>query len=298
MTKLRGALTALITPMTDDGAVDYDGFASLVDFQIRNSISGLVPLGTTGETPTLTEDEEDRLARIAVERAAAGPRRIPVILGAGSNCTRDAVRYVERAQKAGADYALVVTPYYNKPSDEGIYRHFKEVARPGIPVIVYNIAGRTGKNISTPLMERLADIPGIAGVKEASGSVTQIMEVIETVRPANPDFAVLSGDDALTLALVSLGGDGVISVVSNLAPAEVSAMTEAALEGDFERARGLHYRLLPFMRAAFVETNPSPIKWACGRKGLPAGGLRLPLVPVTGGSEKIIEGAMKQSGLL
>jgi 4-hydroxy-tetrahydrodipicolinate synthase len=298
MAKLRGALTALITPMTDSGAVDYDGFASLIDFQLANGVTGLVPLGTTGETPTLTEAEEEDLAKIALERAKAGKNKPAVILGAGSNCTRDAVHYVERAQRLGADYALVVTPYYNKPSDEGIYLHFKEVARAGIPIIIYNIEGRTGRNISTPLMARLADIPGIAGVKEASGSIQQMMDVIAAVCPNHPDFTVLSGDDSLTLALLGVGGDGVISVISNLAPAEVSAMTRAALAGDFAAAQKMHYRLLPFMRAAFVETNPCPIKWACARKGLPAGGVRLPLAPVTKASEKIIEDAMKRSGLL
>jgi 4-hydroxy-tetrahydrodipicolinate synthase len=294
--KLRGAFTALITPMKQNGDIDYDGFSSLVDFQIGQGIDGIVPLGTTGETPTLTEDEEEELAKIAVERAKKGPRAVPVILGAGSNSTKDAVRYVERAQRLGADYALVVTPYYNKPSDEGILRHFEETAKVGIPVIVYNIAGRTGKNISAPLLARIAEIPNIAGVKEASGSVAQMMEIIETT--ARPDFTVLSGDDALTLALIGIGGDGIISVVSNIAPAEITAMTRAALDGDFASARKIHYRLFPFMRAAFVETNPAPIKWACAKKGLPSGTLRLPLVSVSGESEKIIEDAMRQSGLL
>jgi 4-hydroxy-tetrahydrodipicolinate synthase len=284
--------------MKANGDVDYNGFSSLIDFQIENGINGIVPLGTTGETPTLTEDEEDSLAKIAVEHAKKAKRNFTVVLGAGSNSTRDAIRYTERAQKAGADYALVVTPYYNKPSDEGVYQHFKEVAKVGIPILVYNIMGRTGKNISTPLLARIADIPGIAGVKESSGSIPQIMEVIETICPQHPNFSVLSGDDALMLALVGLGGDGVISVASNAAPAQISALTQAALSGDFVLARKLHYTLLPFMRDIFVETNPCPIKWACARKGLPAGALRLPLVPVTKESEKIIESAMKQGGLL
>jgi 4-hydroxy-tetrahydrodipicolinate synthase len=298
MAKLRGAFTALITPMKQNGDVDYDGFSSLVDFQIKQGVDGIVPLGTTGETPTLAEDEEEELAKIAVELAKKGPRSVPVILGAGSNSTKDAVRYVERAQRLGADYALVVTPYYNKPSDEGVYQHFKETAKVGLPVIVYNIAGRTAKNISTPLLARIAELPNIAGVKEASGSVAQMMEVIETIVPARPDFTVLSGDDALTLALIGIGGDGIISVVSNAAPAEIAAMTRAALNGDFASARKIHYKLLPFIRAAFIETNPAPVKWACAKKGFPAGALRLPLVPVTSASEKIIEDAMRQSGLL
>jgi 4-hydroxy-tetrahydrodipicolinate synthase len=310
MSKLRGAFTALITPMKKNGDIDYEGFSSFIDFQLEKGIDGIVPLGTTGETPTLTEEEEETLAKLSIERVKERVKKskrtstslsagaIPVILGAGSNSTKDAVRYTERAQKLGADYALVVTPYYNKPSDEGIYRHFKEIAKVGIPVIVYNIAGRTGKNISTQLLARIADIPGIAGVKEASGSVTQMMEVIETIVPAHPDFTVLAGDDALTLALAGVGGDGIISVVSNVAPAEIAAMTHAALKGDFVSARKIHYKLLPFMRAAFIETNPCPIKWACGKKGLPAGALRLPLVPVAKASEKAIEEAMRLSDLL
>jgi 4-hydroxy-tetrahydrodipicolinate synthase len=298
MAKVQGAFTALITPMKTDGEIDYEGWQTLIDFQISHGITGLVPLGTTGETPTLTEDEEMRLAEMALLACKSANRKVPVILGAGSNSTKDAVRYVERAQKVGADYALVVTPYYNKPSDEGIFRHFQEVGKVGVPIIIYNIAGRTGKNISTPLLARIADLPNIAGVKEASGSITQIMEVIEQIVPRHPDFTVLSGDDALLLALVGAGGDGVISVVSNVAPSEIADLTGAALRGDFVTARKLHYRLLPFMRAAFIETNPCPIKFALAKKGLPSGALRLPLVPVTPASEKAIIKAMKQSGLL
>jgi 4-hydroxy-tetrahydrodipicolinate synthase len=298
MTKLRGAFTALITPMKADGEVDYDGWQALLNFQIAAGITGLVPLGTTGETPTLTEDEEHQMADMAMAARKSAGRALPIVLGAGSNCTKDAVRYVERAQRFGADYALVVTPYYNKPSDEGIFRHFEAVSKVGIPILVYNIAGRTGKNISTPLLRRIADLPNIAGVKEASGSVSQMMEVIEQIVPEHPDFTVLSGDDALTIPLIGAGGDGVISVVANLAPKEIAAMTGAALKGDFDTARKLHYRLLPFMRAAFIETNPCPIKFAMNRKGLPSGGLRLPLVPVTQASEQAIGDALRQSGLL
>ena len=299
MAKLRGAFTALITPMTADGAVDYDGFRSLIRFQLDAGITGLLPLGTTGETPTLTEAEEDALAEIAVSECHNYTKRmVPVILGAGSNCTRDAVRYVSRAKELGADYALVVTPYYNKPSDEGIFRHFEAVSQVGIPILVYNIAGRTGKNISTALLSRIAELPNIAGVKEASGNVSQMMEVIDKIGRKKNNFSVLSGDDSLTLALAGVGGDGVISVVSNLAPAEVTEMTMAALNGDMKKAQDLHYRLLPFMKAAFVETNPCPIKYAMSVKGLPSGGLRLPLVPVLPASEKIITAALKESGLL
>lgn len=295
MTKLRGAFTALVTPMKADGSVDYDGYRALIRFQLESGISGLVPLGTTGETPTLDEDEEERLIDIAMEEAKG---KVPVILGAGSNNTRDAVKYVKRAKDKGADYALVVTPYYNKPNDEGLYLHFAACAEVGIPIIVYNIAGRTGKNISTSLLVRIAELPNIAGVKEASGDVTQMMEVIERLGRVKKNFTVLSGDDALCLGLVALGGDGVISVMSNIAPAEVTAMTQAALAGDLETARKMHYTLLPAFRACFMETNPVPIKAAMNMKGLPAGTVRLPLAPLAKEHEQLVRSAFSAAGIL
>jgi len=295
MTKLRGAFTALITPMKDDGSVDYDGFRALVQHQLEQGITGLVPLGTTGETPTLDESEEDRIIEIAMAEAGG---KVPVILGAGSNSTRDAVKYVKRAKDSGADYALVVTPYYNKPNDEGVYRHFEACAEVGIPIIVYNIAGRTGKNISTPLLARIAQLPNIAGVKEASGDLSQMMDVIAQVAQKNPGFSVLSGDDALNFPLTCLGGDGVISVVSNIAPAEVTALTEAALAGDMEKAREMHYRLMPAFRGAFVDTNPVPIKAAMGMKGLPGGPTRLPLGALTPELEAVVRASFTEAGIL
>ncbi len=304
MTKFHGAFTALITPMNSDGSVDYDGFRSNVKFQLEQGIDGLVPLGTTAETPTLDErpgSEEDRLIAIVNEEVSAfeksSGRKIPVILGAGSNNTRDAVMYTERAKKAGADAALVVTPYYNKPSKEGIFRHFEAVSNVGIPIIVYNIQGRTGLNIPTDLLARIAELPNIAGVKEASGNVGQMMDVIAQIKNRNPDFAVLSGDDSLTLPLVAAGGDGIISVVSNLAPAVIAEMTKKALSGDFEAARKIHYRMMPFFKAAFVDGNPTSIKYAMNFKGLPAGAVRLPLVEVTESAKKTIQAAIAECGL-
>lgn len=304
MTKFHGAFTALITPMNSDGSVDYDGFRSNVKFQLEQGIDGLVPLGTTAETPTLDErpgSEEDRLIAIVNEEVSAfeksSGRKIPVILGAGSNNTRDAVMYTERAKKAGADAALVVTPYYNKPSKEGIFRHFEAVSNVGIPIIVYNIQGRTGLNIPTDLLAKIAELPNIAGVKEASGNVGQMMDVIAQIKNRNPDFAVLSGDDSLTLPLVAAGGDGVISVVSNLAPAVIAEMTKKALSGDFEAARKLHYRMMPFFKATFVDGNPTSIKYAMNFKGLPAGAVRLPLVEVTESAKKTIQAAIAECGL-
>ena len=287
--------------MKEDGSIDYDGYRKLLRFQMEEGIDGLVPLGTTGETPTLDEDEEQRIIDVVMEEVRAFEKersvKVPVVLGAGSNNTRDAVRYTERAKKAGADAALVVTPYYNKPSSEGIFRHFEAVSRVGIPILVYNIAGRTGKNIDTPTLSRIADLPNIAGVKEASGSISQMTDVIDTIKSKHPDFAVLSGDDAMTLPLLASGGDGVVSVVSNAAPAPVSEMVRAALSGDYEAARKIHYRLLPFFKAAFVDGNPTSIKYAMRVKGLPSGSVRLPLVEVHDEAKKIIEEALSACGL-
>ena len=301
MIRLRGAFTAMITPMKEDGSIDYDGYRKLLRFQMEEGIDGLVPLGTTGETPTLDEDEEQRIIDVVMDEVRAFEKergvKVPVVLGAGSNNTRDAVRYTERAKKAGADAALVVTPYYNKPSSEGIFRHFEAVSRIGIPILVYNIAGRTGKNIDTPTLSRIADLPNIAGVKEASGSISQMTDVIDTIKSKHPDFAVLSGDDAMTLPLIACGGDGVVSVVSNAAPAPVTEMVKAALSGDYDAARKIHYRLLPFFKAAFVDGNPTSIKYAMRVKGLPSGSVRLPLVDVHDEAKKIIEEALSACGL-
>jgi 4-hydroxy-tetrahydrodipicolinate synthase len=298
MTEFRGAYTALITPMTESGEVDYEGFRRLIDFQIREGIDGLAPLGTTGETPTLDEDEEDKLIEIAVKEAGG---RIPVIIGTGSNDTKHMVIYTERAKRMGADAALVVTPYYNKPNDDGLLRHFEAAAKVGIPIIVYNIASRTGRNIPTPLMAKIVQIPGIAGVKEASGDINQMGDVLREIamprKAEGKSFAVLSGDDALTLPLTALGGDGVISVISNLLPAKVKALTAAALAGRFDEARRIHFELLPFVKAAFVETNPIPIKRACAWAGLPSGPARLPLGGLTAASEAALKAAMEGLGI-
>ena len=281
MKEFRGAYTALVTPMKENGDPDYDGFRSLINFQIEAGMDGLVPLGTTGETPTLDDDEEAKLIKIAVEENAG---RVQLIVGAGSNSTRHMEGYVKRARDLGADAAMVVTPYYNKPNDSGLIKHFEIAAAAGIPIIVYNIAGRTGRNIPTALMEKIAAIPGIAGVKEASGDITQMMEVIDRIalprkNTENP-FWVISGDDSMTLPLLALGGDGLISVIANLVPQKTAAMVKACLAGNFEEGRKLHYELLSVMKNAFIETNPVPIKTAMNWSGLPAGPVRLPLGPL------------------
>ena len=301
MTEFKGAFTALVTPMTETGGIDYEGFRRLIQFQITEGIDGIVPLGTTGENPTLDESEEDKLIKIAVKEAGAG-RKIPVIVGTGSNDTKHMLQYTERAKAMGADAALVVTPYYNKPNDDGLIRHFEAAANVGIPIIVYNIASRTGRNIPTSIMKEIAQFDNIAGVKESSGDLNQMGDVIREIamprKTSGKKFWVLSGDDPFTLPLISMGGDGVISVVSNLLPAKVKALTKAALEGKFDEARAIHYELIPFIKAAFIETNPVPIKQALTWAGLPGGPARLPMGKLSAASEAVLKKAMKDLGIV
>jgi len=299
MLKLRGAYTALVTPMTSAGDVDYDGFRKLVAFQIENGISGLVPLGTTGETPTLERDEQDRLIAISVEETK---KRVPIIVGVGSNSTRHTIANAKRAKELGADAVLVVTPYYNKPTNEGIYRHFAAVADAvDVPILIYNIVGRTAKNIDVATMERLSRIPSVIGVKESAGDIGQIGDIVRSVAQARAAegrfFSVLSGDDSFTLPLCAMGGDGVVSVVSNLVPSRVAELAAACLSGDYAKARELHYGLLPFFKGAFVETNPIPIKAAMGWAGLPAGPTRLPLCEMEKASEPKVRASLEASGI-
>ncbi len=301
MATLNGSWTAMITPMLQDGSVDFEGFRKNILFQMEKGIDGILILGTSGETPTLDEDEEEKIIQLTMplvkEFNEKNGKSVKVMIGAGSNNTRDAVRYVKRAKEYKADFALVVTPYYNKPSDEGIYRHFEAVSSVGIPIVVYNIQGRTGKNISTSTLIRIAGLPNIIGVKEASGNINQMMEVIEKIKLQKEDFSVMSGDDGLTLPLIAAGGDGVISVVTNLIPDLMTELVHNAMKGDYEAARKMHYRLQPFFKAAFVDGNPSCIKYAMNVKGLPAGFLRLPLVEPTAEAKKIIEDALNKCGI-
>jgi 4-hydroxy-tetrahydrodipicolinate synthase len=284
--------------MKDSGEVDYAGWERLLDFQIQEGINGILPLGTTGETPTLEEDEEEALIKIAVKKVKGV---VPIIIGTGSNDTKHMVSYTARARDLGADAALVVTPYYTKPNDSGLVSHFEAAGKLGIPIIIYNIASRTGRNIPTPLMEKLAQIPNIAGVKEASGDINQMGDVIRNIKlpakKAGKDFLVFSGDDSLTLPLISLGGDGIISVISNLVPRKVAALTKAGLAGKFEEARQIHYELLPLMKAAFIETNPVPIKAAMNMAGLPGGPTRLPLGALDPRNEELLRQVVKALGL-
>lgn len=273
--KLEGAYTALVTPFAQDGSIDTAALDELVEMQIRGGISGLVPMGTTGESPTLTHEEHNRVIELVIKKASG---RVPVIAGTGSNSTAEAIRMTKAAKENGAQASLQVAPYYNKPSNEGFYRHFTAIAEAvDLPLIVYNIPGRTGKNIENSVMLRLAEHPNIVGVKEASGSIPQVMDLIS--RKPN-DFAVLSGDDNMCLPIVILGGSGVISVASNIIPSEMERLVAVALSGDAASARSLHYRLLPLFQALFIETNPIPIKYAMHLKGLMEERYRLPMFPM------------------
>jgi 4-hydroxy-tetrahydrodipicolinate synthase len=269
-----GCGTALVTPFTRDGAVDEAGVRGLARRQIEAGIHFLVPCGTTGESPTLSDEERARVVAIVADEARG---KVPVLAGAGGYDTREVIHAAQRMQQAGADGILSVTPYYNKPTPEGLYQHYLAIAEAiPLPIVVYNVPGRTGCNIDVPTVVRLSGIPNIVGVKEASGNMTQICEVCRNVPP---DFIVLSGDDALTLPIMAVGGRGIISVASNEVPAEMSRMVELAERGDFPGARHVHNSLLPLMQINFVESSPIPVKSAMAAMGLMEETYRLPLVP-------------------
>ena len=283
----------MITPFTRDGAIDEPALRRFVDFQIEGGVDMLLPCGTTGEGATLDDNETDRVVQIVIEQAKG---RVPVIVGAGSNSTAKAVTMTKRAKSLGADGVLSVGPYYNKPTQQGYHEHFKAIAdAENIPIIVYNVPGRTGGNIEAKTMLRLAEIPNIVAVKEASGNIGQMMDII---RDAPRDFQVLCGDDAMALPLIAVGGTGIVSVVSNEAPSMMSAMINAALAGNFEKAKELHYRLLPLMNINFIESNPIPVKAALAMMGLIQENYRLPLVGITPGSREKLAKVVEEVGLL
>ena len=295
MTKkpFQGTGTAMITPFKADGSVDEKALRRFVDFQIAGGVDMLLPCGTTGEGATLDADETDRVVQIVIEQSR---RRAPVIVGAGSNSTVKAVQATKRAKKLGADGVLSVGPYYNKPTQQGYYEHFKAIAEADdIPVVVYNVPGRTSGNIEAKTMLRLAEISNIVGVKEASGNLGQIMDII---RDAPRAFRVLCGDDAMALAVVLLGGGGIVSVVSNEAPAMMSAMINAALESDIRKARELHYKLLPLMNANFIESNPIPVKAVLAMMGMIEENYRLPLVRIGTANREKLSKIAEELGLL
>lgn len=289
----KGSIVAIVTPFKD-GRIDEKSLKDLIEFQIKNGTNGIVPCGTTGESPTLSTEEHHRVVELCVQCVKG---RVPVIAGTGSNSTAEAVELTKHAAKAGADGALVVTPYYNRPTQEGVYRHFKSVADSvDIPIIVYNIAGRTACNIETPTLARMAhDCKNIIGVKEASGSLDQMMAV-KLACPQN--FLLLSGDDALTLPLLSIGGKGVISVVANIIPNETARVVKLFEEGKVEEARQLHLKILPLIKAMFIETNPICVKTALGLLGLCSADLRLPLCEMTPANMEKLKTTLKDYGLL
>jgi 4-hydroxy-tetrahydrodipicolinate synthase len=293
--RLRGTFTALVTPFRVDGGLDLDGLGQLVRRQIEGGVNGLVALGTTGETPTLERDERDQVIRTVVKENAGA---LPIIVGTGSYSTKHTIEETKRAKDLGADAALVVVPYYSKPTNEGLYRHFKAVAEEGgLPVVIYNIASRTAKNLETSVLERLAALPGIVGVKESSADIGQMMDVVQRIGRRRADFSVLSGDDSFAFPLMALGGDGVVSVAANAVPRRMAELTEAALEGDMETARIRHYGLLPFFRALFLETNPVPIKAAMAALGMAAGPVRLPLCELEAPNLEALARAMAAAGV-
>ena len=291
----RGTGTALVTPFTDSG-IDYDGFGRLIDWQIESGVEFLVVLGTTGESPVVSEAEREEMVSFAVKRVAD---RVPVVVGTGGNDTGHAVRSSQAAKALGADAVLVVTPYYNKPSQEGLFRHFRTVAEAaGVPVILYNVPGRTGVNLLPDTVVRLAGIEGIVALKDASGSQAQVDETLRRLRAVRPDFSVLSGNDDQAFHLVNAGGQGVVSVLSNIAPRETSDMIRAALDGRVAEARELHLRLFPLMKNLFMETSPMPVKYAVSRLGFCRNTLRLPLVECSEACRVQIDKDMKECGLL
>jgi len=288
----KGSFTALITPF-DGSEVDYDAYCRLVEFQIEAGTHGLVPAGTTGESPTLSHDEHQRVVETCI---AAAKDRVPVIAGAGSNSTKEAIDLARHAEKAGAAAVLVVTPYYNKPTQEGLYRHFKAIDDAiGIPIIIYNIPARSVVDMSVATMARLFALPHIAGVKDATASPVRTSQQRLSM---GESFNQLSGEDATALAFMAHGGHGCISVTSNVAPRLCAAFQNACLAGDFRRALQLHDTLMPLHEALFAETNPGPVKYAASRLGLCKAETRLPLAPVSEQTEAIVNTALEKTGLL
>lgn len=290
---LKGSLVAIVTPMFEDGALDLERFRALIDFHIAQKTNAIVVVGTTGESPTVDFDEHNLLIRTAVSHAAG---RIPIIAGTGANSTREAIDLTIFAKDAGADACLSVVPYYNKPTQEGLYQHFKAVAEAvDIPMILYNVPGRTVADISNDTVLRLTQIPNIIGIKDATGNIARGCDLLQRVPP---DFCVYSGDDATALALLLLGGHGVISVTANVAPKLMHEMCTAAFAGDLVTARSINNKLLKLNVDLFVEANPIPVKWAVMQMGLIGSGIRLPLTPLSSQFHQLIKDAMKQAEVM
>lgn len=289
---LKGAITALVTPFKND-RIDEEAYRALIERQIREGIHGLVPCGTTGESPTLSHAEHKRVVEILIDQVK---KRVPVVAGAGSNSTAESLELTKHVQDAGADYALIITPYYNKPTQEGLYQHYKTIAsQTRIPIVVYNVPGRTSLNLLPETMARLAELPNIVGLKDATGDLKQGAKTLEL---CGDKITVLSGDDFTVLPLLAIGGQGVISVVSNVAPADMAGMCNAFFKGDLEAARKLHYKMWPLMEAMFYETNPAPAKTALKLMGKITGEVRQPLCPLSQANETRLRQVMQEYGLI
>jgi 4-hydroxy-tetrahydrodipicolinate synthase len=292
MTRFSGSITALVTPFKD-GAVDEAAFRAFINWQIEQGTHGLVPVGTTGESPTLSHKEHDRVIEICVDEVKG---RVPVIAGAGSNSTEEAIGFSKHAEKVGADAVLIVTPYYNKPTQEGLYQHFKAINDAiGLPIIIYNIPGRSVIDMSVETMARLYELKNIVGVKDATANLARTSLQRQAM---GPDFIQLSGEDATALGFMAHGGHGCISVTSNVAPRLCAEMQEACLKGDYATALKIQDRLMPLHNNLFLETNPSPVKYAASVLGLMKDDVRLPLIPVSEGTKQAVRSAMVHAGLI
>ncbi len=287
-----GSLSAIVTPFRD-GAIDEAALRDLIEWQIQGGVDGIFPCGSTGESATLSHAEHEQVIKIAIEQTR---KRVPVLAGTGSNSTAEAIRLTAAAREMGADAAVLISPYYNKPTQEGIYKHYKMIAQSvDLPLIFYNIPGRTGSNIMPETMARLCEVRNIVGVKEASGSMDQISDIR---RLCGDRLTILSGDDSMTLPMIALGAKGVISVITNIMPREMGEMVSAALEGNYARAREIHYRMLPLMRALFIETNPIPIKHAMSLLQKCSAEVRMPLTPMSPPAADKLKAVMKEMKLL
>lgn len=288
----KGAIVAIVTPFKN-GKVDEDALRELIEFQIANGTDGIVPCGTTGESATLSHEEHDRVIEITID---AVKKRVPVIAGTGSNSTTEAIRLTKHAYEAGADGALIVCPYYNRPTQEGLYQHFKIIAENvPIPILPYNIPSRTGVNLLPDMVAKLSKIKNIVGIKEASGSIKQMSDVIEL---CGDDFDVLSGDDLFTLPLLAMGGAGIISVISNVAPADMAGLVDAFVAKDFEKAKALHHKMSPLIESLFIEVNPTPVKAALALMGKIQYEYRLPLCKMSEGNLEKLRKVMINYGLI
>jgi len=287
---LEGSFVAIVTPFAEGGEVDYATLEKLVEFQVAAGTDGIIPAGTTGETPTISYEEHQKVIETVVR---AANKRVKVIAGTGSNSTQKTIEMTKFAKAAGADAALVVVPYYNKPTQEGLYLHFKAVAEVGLPVVLYNVPGRSGAGLTPKTIARLAQLPNVVAIKEASGSLDQVTEILSLC-----NITVLSGDDSLTLPMIAVGAKGVISVIANIVPDKLKKLVTLALAGDYEGARKLHLELFRLSRAMFVESNPIPIKTAMGLVGLCSASLRLPMSPLLPENVPVLENVLKEAGLL